>query len=151
MATLTIELPETINQQVQAYGISQQDLQSLITAFVQNYLSQYQVQHSGEAPVSPPVTGPPFDPPPLPLEVEEALVKLDNLSNGDLWDIARTALNQDDLNEIERLTSQQREAGLTAAANAQLHELLSRYDQAVLKRARAIALLKQRGQDVSSH
>ncbi len=58
-------------------------------------------------------------------------------------------MNQDDLNEIERLTSQQREAGLTAAANAQLHELLSRYDQAVLKRARAIALLKQRGQDVS--
>jgi hypothetical protein len=52
------------------------------------------------------------------------------------------------LNEIERLSSQQREAGLTAAANAQLQELLNRYDQAVLRRARAIALLKQRGQDV---
>ncbi len=149
MTTLTIELPETINQQLQAYGISQQHIQSLITDFVENYLRQYQAQHTGDGMMSSPTFDPLLAPPPLPPEVEATLAKLDSLGNKELWNIAHSALKQADLNELERLSGHQGADVPTPVDDIQGQELLNRYDQAVLKRAKAMAILKQRGEDIS--
>ncbi|HRV94135.1 MAG TPA: hypothetical protein P5526_18390 [Anaerolineae bacterium] len=141
--SLTIELPETLTEQLQVYGISQQQVQTLVTTFMQNYLHQYQAQYAaGKTISSASVTS-------LPPEVKTALADLDQASNEVLWDIAQTAVAQIDFEKLESLLDKQKTTGLTATEQAQAQELLSRYDQAVLMRAKAIALLKQRGRDVS--
>ena len=139
MTTLTIELPETLTEQLQAYGISQQQVQNLVTTFMQNYLHQYQAQYANDETLSPS----------LPPEVESALADLDQASDDTLWDIAQTAVAQLDFKTLEQLSDKQKSIGLTATEQTQTQELLSRYDQAVLMRAKAIALLKRRGRDIS--
>lgn len=137
MTTLTIELPETLAEQLQAYGISQQQVQTLVTTFMQNYLYQYQAQYANDDMTS------------LPPEVETALAELDQASDHQLWNIAQTAVTQVDVEALEQLSDKQKRTGLTAEEQTQTQELLNRYDQAVLMRAKAIALLKQRGRDIA--
>lgn len=137
--TLMIELPETLAEQLQASGISQQQVQRLVTTFMQNYLHQYQDQYSGD---DPSLTS-------LPPEVETALAELDQANDETLWDIAENALSQVDFKTLEQLSDKQKTTGLTAPEQTQTQDLLNRYDQAVLLRAKALALLKQRGRDIS--
>lgn len=137
MTTLTIELPETLTEQLQAYGISQQQVQTLVTTFMQNYLHQYQAQYAADEMTS------------LPPEVEAALAELDRVGDDQLWDIAQTAVAQIDIKTLEYLSDKQKNAGLTATEQTQAQALLNRYDQAVLMRAKALALLKQRGRDIA--
>ncbi len=48
MNNLTIELPETIAQQVQARGLSRQQVEALVIHFLQRYLHDRQPEHNGE-------------------------------------------------------------------------------------------------------
>ncbi len=48
MNNLTIELPETIAQQVQARGLSRQQVEALVIHFLQRYLRDRQPEHNGE-------------------------------------------------------------------------------------------------------
>jgi len=48
MNNLTIELPETIAHQVQARGLSKQQVEALVIHFLQRYLRDRQPAHNGE-------------------------------------------------------------------------------------------------------
>ena len=48
MNNLTIELPETIAQQVQARGLSRQQIEVLVVRFLQRYLRDRQQEPNGE-------------------------------------------------------------------------------------------------------
>ena len=48
MNNLTIELPETIAQQVQARGLSRQQVETLVIHFLQRYLRDRQPEPNGE-------------------------------------------------------------------------------------------------------
>jgi hypothetical protein len=48
MSNLTIELPEVIVQQVQARGLSRQQIETLIINFLQRYLRDQQSERNGE-------------------------------------------------------------------------------------------------------
>ena len=48
MNNLTIKLPETIAQQVQARGLSSQQVETLVIHFLQRYLRDWHPEHNGE-------------------------------------------------------------------------------------------------------
>ena len=124
MTTLTIELPEPINQQLQDYGISQQKLQDLFANFIQTYLYQHQLLLSEKT--------------------------LDGLTDDDLWQIVHTMVNQIDGTMQKIISVKQHQSGLSLVEEKQIQQLLDNYDRAVLIRAKAMALLKKRGHDLSS-
>lgn len=85
MTVLTIELPETLTEQLQAYGISERQIQHLVTTFMQNYLYQYQAQYALDETVLPAGVIS------LSPNVKAALADLNQASDKVLWDIAQTA------------------------------------------------------------
>jgi plasmid stability protein len=85
----------------------------------------------------------------LPPEVAQAIESLDVLDDDVLWDAARSRLSADVCNELESLHLKQRRDGLADAETRQLAALVRQYEQHMLVRARAVALLKERGHDVS--
>jgi hypothetical protein len=137
MTTLTIELPESLTQQLQTYQISKQQLRIAVTDFIQNYIRQCQAQPQASTDAS------------LPPFLATTLSKLDSLEDQDLWRIVHTVMDRVDLVTMETLSAKQNETHLNQASSNQAQELLDRYDQAVLIRAKAIALLKKRGHDIS--
>jgi uncharacterized Fe-S center protein len=135
MTTLTIELPESLTEQLQTYHISKQQLRVAVTNFIQNYIHRCQTQPQTSTPVYP--------------DVATTLSELDSLADQDLWHIVDTAMDRVDLVTMETLSAKQHETQLTSAEENQAQELLDRYDHAVLIRAKAMALLKKRGHDIS--
>jgi len=86
----------------------------------------------------------------LPLDLAEAISPLAALDDEALWSAARNRLSVDDAERLEDLSSKQQREGLSAAEADETAVLLRRYERAMLIRARAAALLKERGHDVSS-
>lgn len=85
----------------------------------------------------------------LPQDITEALVQLTHLDDSALWQAARSTLPSDQASEMEALNLKQQREGLTDDEQQLLNRLLRRYEQNVLVRAKAAALLKQRGHSVS--
>jgi len=81
--------------------------------------------------------------------VAEAVAALELLSDEELWRAARNPLAEDDRSRLEALNLKQQKENLTPAEQETLGRLLLQYDRAVLLRAEAARLLKQRGHDVS--
>jgi hypothetical protein len=81
--------------------------------------------------------------------VAEAVAALELLSDADLWRAARNPLAEADRSRLEALNLKQQKESLTPAEKEALEGLLLQYDRAVLLRAEAARLLKQRGHDVS--
>ncbi|MEK8016706.1 MAG: hypothetical protein VSS75_007540 [Candidatus Parabeggiatoa sp.] len=135
MTTLTIVLPESLTQQLQTYHISKQQLRVAVTDFIQGYIRQCQSQPQASTDAS------------YPPDVATTLSELDSLEDQDLWHIVHTAMDRVDLVTMETLSAN--ETHLNQASENQAQELLDRYDHAVLIRAKAIALLKKRGHDIS--
>jgi hypothetical protein len=82
-------------------------------------------------------------------DVAEAVAALELLSDADLWRAARNPLAEADRSRLEALNLKQQKENLTPTEKESLERLLLQYDQAVLLRAEAARLLKQRGHDVS--
>jgi hypothetical protein len=82
-------------------------------------------------------------------DVAEAVAALELLSDADLWRAARNPLAKADRSRLEALNLKQQKENLTPAEMETLEGLLLQYDWAVLLRAEAARLLKQRGHDVS--
>ena len=82
-------------------------------------------------------------------DVAEAVAALELLSDADLWRAARNPLAEADRSQLEALNLKQQKENLTPAEKETLEGLLLQYDRAVLLRAEAARLLKQRGHDVS--
>ncbi|HET9229046.1 MAG TPA: hypothetical protein VFR31_20380 [Thermoanaerobaculia bacterium] len=82
-------------------------------------------------------------------EVAEAVAALELLSDAELWRAARSPLMESDRSRLEALNLKQQQENLTRAEQETLERLLLQYDRAVLLRAEAARLLKERGHDVS--
>ncbi len=86
----------------------------------------------------------------LPADLAEALAPLDLLDDDALWRAARSRLPEPAAERLADLHAQQQRAGLSPAQADELAALVHQYEQAMLVRARAAAILGQRGHDVSS-
>lgn len=85
----------------------------------------------------------------LPRDVETELTSFATLSDDVLWLIARSTLTRKQLQELARLNDTGQQRSLTAAEQVRQQELISAYDRTILRRARAAALLQQRGHNLS--
>ena len=86
----------------------------------------------------------------LPADLAEALAPLSMLDDEALWQTARTQLAPDAAVELEDLHHKRQREGLGEAESQKMASLIRQYERAMLVRAQAVALLKQRGQDISS-
>jgi hypothetical protein len=75
--------------------------------------------------------------------------QLNLLDDEALWRAARSTLAVDITKELETLHSKRQRAGLTSQEQQTLQDHLTAYEQTMLVRAHAAALLRQRGHDVS--
>lgn len=82
-------------------------------------------------------------------DMAEAVVALGQLGEAELWEAARQKLPAGVSEELQSLHFKQQRVGLTPAELERSEELCLDYDRAMLIRARAAALLKERGHDVS--
>lgn len=85
----------------------------------------------------------------LPRDVETELASFATLSDDVLWLIARSTLTRKQQQELARLNETGQQRSLTAAEQVRQQELISAYDRTILRRARAAALLQQRGHNLS--
>lgn len=77
------------------------------------------------------------------------LAQMAYLNDAALWTAARSTLSKDQQERLEALHDKQQRVGLTAAERAQEQALVKLYRETLLVRAQAVALLQQRGYDVS--
>ena len=86
----------------------------------------------------------------LPSELLEAVEALEKADDEELWHLGRQAMSREASEELESLHLKQREAGLSRDEDVRRGELIHEYERAMLIRAQAAKLLKDRGHDVSS-
>jgi len=154
MTTLTtIDLPERLTKQLQATGISQQQLQSIITGFIQNYL--HQRQPIDQRSMSLPATdssrmATELLAEPLSEDIANDLDQLAYLENDDLWLAAQAQLTVDEREQMQSLLDRrQQRDGLNNEEQEIAQQLSNRYNRTMLVRAKAAALLKERGYNIS--
>lgn len=82
-------------------------------------------------------------------DVAQALEDLGRLNDAELWRAARNRLSDEASSQLEALNFKQQRESLTPAEKETLDQLVHQYDRAVLLRAEAARLLKERGHDVS--
>ena len=86
----------------------------------------------------------------LPADVEASLAQLALLDDAALWGAARTTFPTEAARHLEDLHLKRQREGLTDSETETAAALLHQYERAMLVRAQAAALLKQRGHDLSS-
>lgn len=86
----------------------------------------------------------------LPADLAAALAPLALLDDAALWRAAESHLPADAAARLEALHLKRQSEGLSDTEAAEAARLVRQYERAMLVRAQAIALLKQRGQDVSA-
>ena len=85
----------------------------------------------------------------LPPDLEAAVAELEILGDEELWQAARSRLLSETSERLEALHFKQRDEGVSDEERSTLARLLRQYERNMLVRARAAALLKKRGHDVS--
>jgi plasmid stability protein len=85
----------------------------------------------------------------LPADLEASLAQLRLLDDKALWRAARTTFAADAARQLEDFHLKRQREGLTEHETQAAAALLQQYERAMLVRAQAAALLKQRGHDVS--
>jgi plasmid stability protein len=85
----------------------------------------------------------------LPADLVEAVAALELLDDAALWAAARTRLADAAAGQLEELHLRRQREGLTEAEDRKRAELVRQSERVLLVRARAAALLRQRGHDVS--
>jgi hypothetical protein len=83
--------------------------------------------------------------PALPAEVVDDLAALVLFSDDALWAAAESALSPAQQRRLEQLSTVADSRSLTGAESSELSHLLEQYDRSVLRRAKALAVLAQRG------
>lgn len=81
--------------------------------------------------------------------MEKVLDKMRVYSDSQLLAVVRDTPSRESCRRSEYLNSKQRESSLTPAERVELESLMTQYDWHVLLRAKALALLNQRGHDVN--
>ncbi len=85
----------------------------------------------------------------LPPELEGELTALPNADDVALWAIAQSRLAEPDRERLEELHERKGSQGLSEVEEGEASQLLARYDRCLVLRAHALALLKQRGHDLT--
>jgi hypothetical protein len=83
-------------------------------------------------------------------ERQPVLAALALLDTAALWQIVRRGAETEDVLVLAALNEKRQREGLTPAEERAVRELIRHHDRAVLLRAKALALLRQRGEDVSA-
>lgn len=86
----------------------------------------------------------------LPDGLEAELAAMHLYGDDALWAAIEPSLSPFELRRMEQLSDLADQRHLTPREDAERMTLLSGYDRSVLRRAQSLALLKQRGHDVSS-
>lgn len=86
----------------------------------------------------------------LPIELETELASLALLDDLTLWDAARSQMPIAKSEKIQELHFKRDYEGLNEAESKTLNNYVQQYQRQMLIRAKAAALLKRRGQDISS-
>jgi plasmid stability protein len=86
----------------------------------------------------------------LPPNLETTRMSLDLLNDAELWQAAQIRQPQATSDRLAELNDKRQCEGLTAAEAQEAGLLLTQYDRAMLIRAQASQLLKQRGFDINS-
>lgn len=86
----------------------------------------------------------------LPQDLEDAISPLALLNDDALWRAAPTRIAPEAAEHMEELHTKRLREGLTGEQTHALPALVWQYERAMLVRAQAAALVKQRGHDVSS-
>lgn len=86
----------------------------------------------------------------LPDDLAVAVESLRSLDDAALWNAAHSRLAAEVSDELEDLHLKQQREGLSEEEDRRLSELKRQYERHLLIRAQALALLKQRGHDVTS-
>ncbi len=86
--------------------------------------------------------------PTLPAEVVDDLAALALFSDDALWAAAESSLSPAQQRRLEQLSNVADRRSLTAAESSELSQLLEQYDRSVLRRAKALAVLAQRGYQI---
>jgi hypothetical protein len=89
--------------------------------------------------------------PGVPADVADDLAALSLFSDAALWTAAQASLSLGQQRRLNQLAEEGETRSLSEAEAAELAQLIDTYDRVVLRRAKAMALLAQRGYDVSSH
>jgi plasmid stability protein len=85
----------------------------------------------------------------IPADMLETVAALATLDDEALWQAARSSkLAPKHSREIERLQHKRQQTGLIPVKQQRLSKLLHQYRKALLVRAHAVGLLKERGHDV---
>lgn len=87
--------------------------------------------------------------PGVPPEVADDLAAMILFSDTALWIAAETTLSPEQQRRLTQLTQDGETRPLTSAEEAELTQLIDAYDRAVLRRAKALAILAQRGYAIS--
>jgi hypothetical protein len=85
----------------------------------------------------------------LPEGLERELSGLEQLGDSELWSAARRRLAVSDGQRLEELHFLKGTRQLSAAEEEEAQSLLAEYERHMLVRAKAMALLKQRGHDIA--
>ncbi len=85
----------------------------------------------------------------LPDNLAEAVDSLALLDDDELWRAARNRLSEEERAQLESLNFKQQSGKLASAERESLAQLVEQYDHAMLLRAEAARLLKERGHDIS--
>jgi len=85
----------------------------------------------------------------LPDSLAEGVARLDGMDDSELWQAARSSLSKREATLLEVLHLKRQKNGLSESEASNLAELVRQYERSMLIRARAAALLKQRGCDLS--
>ncbi|MFZ4664452.1 MAG: hypothetical protein ACOYNY_46085 [Caldilineaceae bacterium] len=88
--------------------------------------------------------------PPLPITLAEELAAFAQLSTEVLWLLARTTLTEQQRIELATLNRKAQQAdGLTVIEQQRQMELLALYQDSMVRRTKALDLLRERGQDIT--
>jgi plasmid stability protein len=85
----------------------------------------------------------------LPTETSDALAQLAYLTDEELWQAAQVILPPEESMQMQTLMFKRQSEGLTQAEQEEAEQLLRRSEHVMLLRAQALALLHERGHNVS--
>lgn len=83
-------------------------------------------------------------------DLKEALAQLELLSDDELWQAAQIKISSEKTEAMQVLVEKQQREGLTESETQQAQLLSHFFNHAMLVRAKAAALLKKRGYDLST-
>ena len=85
-----------------------------------------------------------------PTDLDATLASLAALDDAALWRLARTRVADEDALRLAELADRRQRVGLTDAELRQAEEIAHQLDRAMVLRAEAAVVLKQRGLDIGS-